>query len=716
MVGVVLALMLLGILAGASWYIWDTYRTFQTIQNVDFRILELGGLIHRHDEALRIAARMAAATGDPAWEGRYRAARPVLETVVEEARGLTPEVFTGKAVTRAQAAGDALRVLEERVFDLVRAGDQAAAAAVVAGAAYEAQSQVHAEAIGALAGALRDRAEATLAAGHERAFRDAALAVAAICILLALCYVVLRMLIRSINDGARSAEELRRQRDFAESLVENAPVIVLLLDPRGRILRFNPYLAELSGFRLKEVRGRDWFQVFLPERASARARRLVLHRDTESERRGYVFPIVTRGGGEREIEWYDKRLIDGSGAVVGVLAIGQDISERKQAEAQRLAREAAERANLAKSKFLAAASHDLRQPLQAMRMFVAALARRTRHKQSREIVRHIEDSMEATDSLLSALLDISKLDADMLKPEIADFPIDDLLGRLAAEFEPLAANGGVELRVVGSKATVKSDPVLLDRILRNLVANAVRYTAKGRVLIGCRRQANRLRVEVWDTGPGIPKNQLQAIFEEFHQLGNPERDRTRGLGLGLAIVDRMSRLLGHRVAVTSTVGKGSAFSVEVPCEVPCADEPRARAEPVPTTDDIAGAVVIVIDDERSQLTGLKLVLEGWGCRVLAATGVEGALRQLDGKPPDLVLADFRLRDNVTGAAVIRRIREHVDAPVPAVILTGDTEPARLREARLSDCALLHKPIDPRKLQAAISRILQRRRAGEGATR
>ncbi|MFQ5785853.1 MAG: NahK/ErcS family hybrid sensor histidine kinase/response regulator [Alphaproteobacteria bacterium] len=703
MIAIPLTIMMLGLFAGATSYIWSAYRTFQRLQSIDLPLGRLSDALVYESKTMQLVVEAAVGSGDPAWEDRYNRSAGRFDTALKNARSLAPEAFTGTDVQRLAVAERQLRTLDKQIFALLRAGRRDEAQTEWRSAFFKARYIARMAVIDSLLNALDRYARTALDKRYSQAYRDTAIAAASFTVLFVAWIVILRMLGQSMAEAAETAEALRRERDFAESMVENARVIVLLLDDDGRIVRFNPYFAELSGYRLSRVRGRRWSDVFLPHEAR---RRSGLRRNAEDaeERHGEISPIITRDGRTREIAWYDKILRDENGVACGLLAIGQDITERNQAESQRLAREAAEEANLAKSKFLAAASHDLRQPLQAMRMFVAALAVRTREAENREIIGHIEDAMESTDGLLNALLDISKLDAGVLKPEIVDFAIGELLTRLAAGFRPQAEAKGVDLRLARCGVAVRSDPALLEDMLRNLLANAVRYTERGRILLGCRRRGDRLRIEVWDTGDGIPPDQREAIFEEFHQLGNPERDRTRGLGLGLAIVDRMSRLLAHRVTLDSTPGRGSVFAIEVPRAVVAA-QPGIRVSAAPAVD-LADRFVVIVDDEPEQLAGLRLVLEGWGCRVVAATTAEQASSRLSATAaPDLIVADFRLRGNVTGAVAIERIRARVGRRVPGLILTGDTEPARLREARVSGYELLHKPVDPDALRAAIASIL-----------
>ena len=256
----------------------------------------------------------------------------------------------------------------------------------------------------------------------------------------------------------------------------------------------------------------------------------------------------------------------------------EDITERNQAaEALEAAKRHAEQANLGKSRFLAAASHDLRQPLQTLSLLQGILAKKVRDAELVNLVLRLEEALDAMSGMLDSLLDINQLEAGIVRPQVVTFPVKELLERLRNEFAYHAETRGLGWRVISCGLFVSSDPRLLEQMIRNLLSNAVKYTESGKVLLGCRRRGDRLRIEVWDTGPGVPKEQLQAIFEEFHQLDNAARERNRGLGLGLAIVQRLAHLLGHAVDVRSRVGKGSAFSVEVPLSHEAAVQPAAHS-------------------------------------------------------------------------------------------------------------------------------------------
>jgi signal transduction histidine kinase len=378
-------------------------------------------------------------------------------------------------------------------------------------------------------------------------------------------------------------------------------------------------------------------------------------------------------------------------------------------------RDEAERANIAKSKFLAAASHDLRQPLHALRLFTSALDERIHYPDVRKIVANINDSVQALESLFSALLDVSRLDAGVLQPALRHFKLQELTARLTKDYAPEAAAKGLRLECVTCDAVVYSDPALLERILRNYVSNAIRYTDAGEVRIVCTADARNVRIEVADTGIGIPAEQHHEIFSEFHQLHNPERDRTKGLGLGLAIVDRVARLLNHPIEVRSTPGVGSCFSVTVTRGDASRVVPEATASPG-GAGDLKGLRALVVDDEIGAREGMRTLLEQWGCEVmLAASESEAidAMRASSGAP-EVIIMDFRLRDGRTGPQAIEKLQGVSGQRIPALIVTGDTAPERLREAKAAGYPLVHKPIQPATLRAFLGNVRRRRRLSGAA--
>src|SRR2546430_1116097 len=367
-----------------------------------------------------------------------------------------------------------------------------------------------------------------------------------------------------------------------------------------------------------------------------------------------------------------------------------------------------ELANLAKSRFLATASHDLRQPLHALGLFVAQLHGRVRANERRRIVTCIDAALSAMNELFNALLDISKLDAGVLTPSITEFPFAKLLERVDTTFTGAAQEKGLSLRVITSSAWVRSDFILLERIVFNLVSNAIRYTSSGRVVVGCRKRGLNLRVEVWDTGPGVPQDQQQNIFGEFYRLDTLGGDARSGLGLGLAIVDRLCRLLDHVVSLTSTVGKGSCFFVAVPrvaARLEIAESPSVAR---PLIDASDRKLVLVSDDDPLVLEGMGGLFRSWGCHLLVAgTDSEALAGVIDrDRPPDLIVSDYHLSCGKTGIEVIEGLRRTLSAEIPAFLVSGDTSPELLRQARASGYHLLHKPVDPMTLRAMVSYVLR----------
>lgn len=376
-------------------------------------------------------------------------------------------------------------------------------------------------------------------------------------------------------------------------------------------------------------------------------------------------------------------------------------------------KEEAEKSNVAKSRFLAAASHDLRQPMHALGLFVETLRERIHHPELRRIVDNIGASVEAMNDLFNALLDISRLDAGVIQPMPVDFSLFSLLERIRNEYEVPCAEKGLRLRVRPRQARVHSDPALVERILRNFVTNALRYTRKGGILVGVRRGRGVWRLEVWDTGMGIPKDKQKDIFQEFVQLNNPERDRTRGLGLGLAIVDRLASLLQHPIIVRSTPSRGSLFAIELPMASGADPLPLDSASGSPVFTSFPGTLVIVVDDETAILKGMMDLLHGWGCEVIIAGSGDDLMAKLAdcSRVPDLIISDYRLRGNETGVAVIQRLQEEFNAPIPGVLITGDTAPDRIQEARSSGFQLLHKPLQPARLRMLMTRLFSAQGSG-----
>jgi signal transduction histidine kinase/CheY-like chemotaxis protein len=375
-----------------------------------------------------------------------------------------------------------------------------------------------------------------------------------------------------------------------------------------------------------------------------------------------------------------------------------------------------ELANAYKSRFLAAASHDLRQPLHALNLFVGQLGAETDPAERERLVARIDAAVHAMNELFNALLDVSRLDAGVLEPNLTEFPVEQLLKRVETTFAESAREKGLRLGVVSSSAWVRSDFILLERILFNLASNAVRYTTRGGVVIGCRRRGARLRLDVCDSGAGIPEDQRQNVFGEFYQVPSPGSDRRGGLGLGLAIVERLGRLLEHPVELASIVGKGSRFSVFVPLVAERRGPAEVPGPPATIADPAIGKLIVVIDDDALVLDSVCGILRSWGCRAVPATSDTVAVARLRelGEQPDVIICDYRLADGKTGIQAIEFVCGALGVAVPAFLVSGDIAPERLREASASGYHLLHKPVPPIALRALLNRLLKAGAASGGS--
>jgi two-component system CheB/CheR fusion protein len=387
------------------------------------------------------------------------------------------------------------------------------------------------------------------------------------------------------------------------------------------------------------------------------------------------------------------------------------VTERHQAEEALIrARREAEAANTAKSRFLAAVSHDLRQPVQAAMLFYHLLPVDLDSGGPGNVYRRLGQQLEAMQDMLNRLLDVSKLEAGLVDASIRAFPVREMFDRLRGDFNQIVGDRPVQLRMVDCAAWVRTDPELLHLILHNVLSNAIDHTPRGVILVGCRRRGADIRIQVCDTGGGIPESDLPFVFEEFYQANNPNRDRRKGLGLGLAIVKRLARLLGHPIGLRSTAGRGTMFEIMVPAAAAGAPA-RAAAEAGATVakpePEPLGRTIVLIEDDPDVLEAIRLVLETAGHAVVAAPGLAGALdalRALD-QAPDAILADYRLESGATGSEAIRRLRQEFGPGIPGILLTGDTSPDRLREAENNGFRLLHKPVGPQELQQVVESML-----------
>jgi signal transduction histidine kinase len=380
-----------------------------------------------------------------------------------------------------------------------------------------------------------------------------------------------------------------------------------------------------------------------------------------------------------------------------------DLIERLRLETEKAqaAHREAERANLAKSKFLAAASHDLRQPIHAQGLFLEVLGRSGLSESQEAVLASARAASEASAGMLNTLLDFSRIEAGVVEPQIRPFHLQPLLNKIENDLAPQADAKGIVYRSRETHAAVESDPALVELIVRNLVSNAIRYTGHGGVLVACRARGERVVLEVWDTGIGIEPAQQREIFREFHQLGNPERDRDKGLGLGLAIAEGLARALGHELSLASAPRRGSVFRLALPLSRAAVVDDELKYQHAPALD----ARVLVIDDDVAVRAGMAQLLRGWGCTCVTVESIEEALKAARATRPDIVVSDYRLREQRTGAQAIAALRAEFGANLPALLITGDTAPERLREARASDIPLLHKPVSPARLYHRLACML-----------
>ncbi|MBI5165844.1 MAG: PAS domain-containing protein [Magnetospirillum sp.] len=501
--------------------------------------------------------------------------------------------------------------------------------------------------------------------------------------------------LRSAGAGIRDREE--RLRLFTEIV----PAGIAMFDRDMRYLAASRRFAEDFGIPLEGLLGRCHYDVFpkIPAHWKEVHRRCL----AGATERCAEEPFPHADGTLDWVSWEIRPWHTGDGAVGGIVLASEVITERKHAEDQlRAAKADAERADLAKSKFLAAASHDLRQPVQSLTLLLEVLRDQAAAQPLAKVTALMEKSLAALGTLLNGILDISRLDADVVRPNFAVVEIGAVLARLAEEYRARGAEKGIAIRLLPATAAVTTDPALLERVLRNLIENALRYTDRGRVLIGIRRRGPMVRIDVVDTGIGIAAEHLEVIFDEFAQVGNAARDRSLGLGLGLSIVRRTVRLMGGQVDVASVPNKGSRFSVLLPAVV----APATAIDVVRDDQHGHGEAVLVIEDEGNLRQSLGWLLGEWGYAPTGVASGEAAEAAIAaGCRPAAIIADFRLETAITGPEAISRVRAALGAAIPAVILTGDTARERIKDLHGSGIALLHKPVSPQVLRQAVAAMV-----------
>lgn len=389
---------------------------------------------------------------------------------------------------------------------------------------------------------------------------------------------------------------------------------------------------------------------------------------------------------------------------------------KHQNKSAELARARAEEANRSKSRFFAAANHDLRQPLHSLGLFATALRNGNPDESSRKFIDQILQCTESLEQLFDNLLDISRLDAGQVEVKRELVPANTVLDRLRSTFATSAQDKGLVLKVRRSKLLLNTDPTLLFRVLSNFVSNAIRYTDQGSVLVACRRRGNAVFIEVWDSGIGIAPEQHERVFEEFYQLNNPERDRSRGLGLGLASVKRIANLLEHPLRLRSIPHKGSRFTIEVPLADPLRVQNISATIEQKVPNLLGGKLIMVIDDEASVRLGMQSLLESWGCKCV--TGVDGAeaFKALQNRKPDFIIADLRLRGELNGIDVIHDLRTRLGDSIPAVLISGDTAAEQLRKVSAAGLTMMHKPLKAVRLRALLNHEFAGRKGIRAASR
>jgi len=484
---------------------------------------------------------------------------------------------------------------------------------------------------------------------------------------------------------------------YFRNVLESAPDAIVIIDHYGKIAVVNGQAEQMFGHTREEMLGNE-IEFLLPEEVHDKhiSHRTAYSRDPHLRPMGIGMDLrgKRKDGSSFPVEISLSPVTSATGSFVS--SVIRDVSARKKLENDLIsAREEAERANKANSAFLAAASHDLRQPVQALSLLTGALRRTAKDELVLEMVESQQHSLDAMTNLLNSLLDISRLDAGKVEPEFEDFPIQRLIDRLSAEFSRQAMQKKLQFNACDCETIVRSDPNLLGEIVQNLVSNAIQYTDKGNVTLTCHEEDGQLEIGIADTGIGIAPEQIEQIFQEFHQIKTPGQDK-EGFGLGLAIVKRMADLLEHKVAVESDPGNGSTFSVSMPI-VATSHASRDKETRV-STDDVVepgSGLIILIEDDVQVANAWGLLLEAEGFRVATAASAKEAravVEHLD-TPPELIISDFHLLDGSTGVEAVAEIRRRFDQIIPAFIVSGDTS-KMVQEARSTEnCAIMNKPVN-----------------------
>ena len=499
---------------------------------------------------------------------------------------------------------------------------------------------------------------------------------------------------QDITARKRMEAALRENEERLCLFVDGAPVGIAMFDCDMRYIAVSRRYRDDYFTGDGDLIGRSHYDVFpdTPERLRQLHRRCLAGETVRREED----PVPRANGSVAWLHWEIRPWFDAAGEVGGIIMFSEDITDRKLAlEALKASKAEAECANDAKSRFLAAASHDLRQPLAALALYVDVLGAR-RAPGDAAVLTNMKSCVAGLSAMLNDLLDLSKLDAGAVTPEVRDFAVADVLANVLSVHGPEARQKGLRLACYAAGRIGCTDPVLFRRMIGNLVSNAVRYTERGGVLVVCRLRYGRMWVEVWDSGIGIPADKRAEIFEEFKQLGNDERSRERGSGLGLAIVARTATLLGLRIRVASRVGRGSMFAVELPPGNAPTEAERACCVQRPLR-------IALVDDNRHVLDAMARSLQAFGHQVVAADCGARLLALLGAAAPDILVTDYRLGGGEDGFDVITRVRAAHGAALPAIVITGDTHPDLIRTMSERSVRVEHKPLTVDTLQQAIMR-------------
>lgn len=496
------------------------------------------------------------------------------------------------------------------------------------------------------------------------------------------------------------ATELQLSSSELEAFLHASPDGLVIVDTQGKIVFVNTQAEHLFGYARNELLGRP-IEMLIPE--AARTQHLALRGEYLASPRprpmgaGMELFGLRRDGSTFPAEIGLSPVHTASGTYVSSTI--RDVRDHKRIEAQLIeAKQSAERASRAKSRFLATASHDLRQPMQTLGMLNSALSRSARDEQPRRTVALQGQALGAMSDLLDSLLDISKLETGVIEPDITDCRVATIFERLHAEFQSQAQAKGIELLVAAGGGAVRTDSTLLEQVLQNLLANAIRYTEQGHVQLRCVSDADHIRIEVLDTGSGIPPDELDAIFDEFYRIPRTSAEHAGGLGLGLSIVRQLTDLLEHPLHVESTPGAGSCFAVHVPKGKPAAASDAGEKSADETT--ASNALILIIDDDNEVAEATAMLLEIVGYRTLIAADAVVARERLAsaGGAPNAIICDFHLSRGTSGIDAIRDIRTALQAQVPAVLVTGDTSASVAERLKaLETCHLLSKPVDTDEL-------------------